>query len=522
MYTMFIKNKFRKFSFRCFAGALGACLLFPSLPVQATEKEELIAHNRALPIESNGWSNWPAGPVVNAESAILMDADTGVILYSKNIHKQQYPASTTKILTTLIAIENSSLDELVEFSYKATHDIDPGSNHIGLDAGEKLSMEDSLKAILVRSANEVSFGVAEHIAKDQWESFAPIMNERAKELGCLNSHFVNPNGLPNEEHVSTAYDLAMIGRAFFANEILCQMTKLKQIHFYPSEGQPDEIWENNQMALIPGREYAYEGLVGCKTGYTNVARSCLVSCAEKNGLKLICVVLKDESPYQYEDTIALFEYGFQNFEKKNVSQNETRYNITSADSLYSDRHIFGTSDPLLALNKDDYLVLPKNTSFDEVTSTIDYTTVSETRAAKITYTFHDAYVGSAYVDFTLKNHPEYTFETPAGEEISEPTATSLPSQTKTPSEKEPSFIFINWEKVFIFVAILIGLLVILAFVLLFIRNYQINLPRKFQQARKRKYYRNRNNRPSPGPDFREKRKQQIAAARRRQRRTRRH
>ena len=114
-----------------------------------------------------------------------MDADTGAILYAKNIHQQEYPASTTKILTTLIASERCSMDEIVDFSYDAVHDIDPGSNHIAIDPGEQLTMEECLNAILIRSANEVSFAVAEHISGTTWQDFAPIMNERAKNWGVL-------------------------------------------------------------------------------------------------------------------------------------------------------------------------------------------------------------------------------------------------------------------------------------------------------------------------------------------------
>lgn len=106
------------------------------------------------------------------------------------------------------------MDEIVDFSYDAVHDIDPGSNHIAIEPGEQLTMEECLNAILIRSANEVSFAVAEHISGTTWQDFAPIMNERSKELGCVDSNFVNPNGLPNEDHYTSAYDLAMIGRAF--------------------------------------------------------------------------------------------------------------------------------------------------------------------------------------------------------------------------------------------------------------------------------------------------------------------
>ena len=425
---------FRK-AVRNLAGVLGLSLLISSVPVHATELENITLTDRSLNVASAEWENWPTAPDISSDSAILMDAESGVILYSKNIHKQQYPASTTKILTTLIAIESCQMDEMVTFSYKATHDIDPGSNHVGIDANEQLSIEDCLKAILIRSANEVSFGVAEHIAKDTWEHFAPIMNERAKELGALNSNFVNPNGLPNEEHVTTAYDLAMIGRAFFDNEILCKMTLTKQLHLYPTETQPDEIWENNHMSLIPGKEYAYDGLVGCKTGYTNAARSCLVSCAERNGMKLICVVLRADAPAQYEDTIALLDYGFGNFEKRNVSQNETRYNIDTDNFFYNDNDIFGSSQALLATNKDDYIILPKTAAFTDADSVITYETNSETEAAHITYTYHDIYVGSASIDFALSDKADYQFEHSDGEDITSPIDTETSPQQSTAAEE---------------------------------------------------------------------------------------
>ncbi len=526
---------FRKYllktSLRGLAATLAFSLTIGVLPVQASEKEDLILANQAVLVESNQWTDWPTGPIVSAESAILMEAETGIILYEKNIHKQQYPASTTKILTTLIAMENCALDEMVTFSYKATHDIDPGSNHVGIDADEQLPMEDCLKAILIRSANEVSFGVAEHIAGGSWETFAPIMNERAKELGCLHSNFVNPNGLPHEEHVTTAYDLAMIGRAFFANDLLCKMTLTKQLHLYPTEHQPDEIWENNSMALLPGKEYAYDYIVGCKTGYTNAARSCLVSCAEKDGLKLICVVLRDEAPLQYEDTIALFEYGFGNFEKRNVSQNETRYNIDTNNFFYNDNDIFGSSQALLNLNKDDYIILPKNSTFEEVESTISYDTTSETEAAHITYTYHGKYIGEASIDFALGNKADYQFELSNGEDItSSAEANSSASDNRTSadkdktsqadSEEEPSFFFINWRKILIVAGILAGLVLIGAVILSILNNYQINPKgsnRRLDSGRRRN---RRYGKQYISTDLQKKRKQQITEARRRQRRTR--
>lgn len=511
---------------------LGLSVLGSSFTSHAsTIKEDSIAVNQAIAVESNARTDWPQGPIVSASSAILMEAETGVILYEKNIHAQEYPASTTKILTTLIAAETCAMDEMVEFSYKATHDIDPGSNHIGMDAGEQLPMEDCLKAILIRSANEVSFAVAEHIAKDSWEAFAPIMNERAKELGCLNSNFVNPNGLPNEEHVSTAYDLAMIGRAFFDNELLCKMTMTKQLHLYPTEVQPDEIWENNQMSLIPGKDYAYEYLVGCKTGYTNAARSCLVSCAEKDGLKLICVVLKDESPYQYEDTIALFEYGFSNFEKRNVSENETKYDWGNNTLSYSDEDIFGSSQPILSMNREDYVVLPKTADFSSMKATVSYETSSEEEAALIAYTYHDVFVGSASIDFALGKQADYTFEISTGEDITSAETAGTPANTeetkntasdqKEAKDETPSFFFVNIKKIMIIAGCILGVLILGLIIMTFLKNYQINIPSRNRRISNRRNRRRLLYKEDLSVDLQKKRKQQIAEAKRRQRRARR-
>ncbi len=511
---------------------LGLSVLSSSFISHAsTIKEDSIAVNQAIAVESNARTDWPQGPIVSASSAILMEAETGVILYEKNIHAQEYPASTTKILTTLIAAETCAMDEMVTFSYKATHDIDPGSNHIGMDANEQLPMEDCLKAILIRSANEVSFAVAEHIAKDSWEAFAPIMNERATELGCLNSNFVNPNGLPNEEHVSTAYDLAMIGRAFFDNELLCKMTTTKQLHLYPTEVQPDEIWENNQMALLPGKDYAYEYLVGCKTGYTNAARSCLVSCAEKDGLKLICVVLRDEAPYQYEDTIALFEYGFSNFEKRNVSENETKYDLGNNTLSYSDEDIFGSSQPILAMNQEDYVVLPKTADFNNMKATVSYETSSDEEAAVITYTYHDVFVGSASIDFALGKQADYTFEISTGEDITSAETAGTPANTEKnqniasnqeeTKDETPSFFFVNIKQILIVAGCIVGVLILGLIIMTFLKNYQINIP-----SRNRRISNGRNRRrllykEDLSVDLQKKRRQQIAEAKRRQRRARR-
>ena len=444
------------------------CLFLPhSLTVFAEPSEAELRREaqRAMEIQSNQVDNWPIGPVVSAESAILMEAETGTILYAKNIHQRQYPASTTKILTSLIAIEQCSMDELVTFSHEAVFDTPRDSNNIAIDEGEALTMDQCLNAILIRSANEVAFAVAEHIAGESWHNFAEIMNEKAKELGCLNSHFVNPNGLPDENHYTTAYDLAMIGRAFFANEILCQITMTRRLEIQPSDTQPDLILENNTMQLIPGGAYAYDYLVGCKTGYTNAARSCLVSCAERDGMKLICVVLHDESPDQYEDTRALFDYGFSNFEKVNVAQTETKYDIDNTGMFYGSNDIFGSSVPILSLNRDDYIILPRTVSFQDIESTISFDTSGTNQAAVIIYTYHGVNIGSVRLNFTAGQAQTQMFDIA---QESDGSGADMEEVSDTP------VIYINVIRVLMGMAIAAAIAFAIALIRLLLKNYQFS------------------------------------------------
>ncbi len=467
-----------------------------------TDKEQAIAANRALPIESNNISNWPVGPVVSAESAILMDLDTGVILYEKNIHARQYPASTTKILTTLIAAEECSLNETVTFSHDAVFGIPAGSNHVAMNVGDTLSMEKCLQAILIRSANEVSYAVAEHIGTT-WEGFAEKMNTRARELGCVDSNFVNPNGLPDDNHYTSAYDLAMIGRAFFDNDMLCQITQMPLLYI---EKEGEDLVDANQMELLPGKKYAYSGIVGCKTGYTEASRSCLVSCAERNGMKLICVVLKDEAPYQYEDTVALFNYGFTNFEKINISQKETKYNIEGA-GFYSNNDIFGSSKPILSLNQSDYIILPKTINFEDTTSEITYNTQKAGQVALINYSYGNIPLGSASVDLATDKKESYTFDPEVEEEEEE-------------KSKLPSVIFINVLKIFLWI-VGIGSSVLLAlFIYKSVKSYNAKHPnsRRNWKKNRRKQHSYNQSRNSSQPEHR---KQAIRQAKRRQRQNRR-
>ncbi len=475
----------RKSLFRpVLAGFLAICLLLSRpLVVQADEKEERIAAHQAMAVQSNEIAGWPTGPVVSAESAILIEAETGTILYAKNIHKQQFPASTTKILTALLAYENSSLDEVVTFSHDDVFGIPRNSNHIAMDVGDSLSMEVCLNALLIRSANEVAYAIAAHVG-GSWDGFVEMMNAKAKELGAVDSHFANPNGLPNEEHVTSAYDLAMIGRAFFANEYLTKITMTPKLVVPKEKG---DLVEWNKMGLIPTGSYAYEYLAGCKTGYTDSARSTLVSCAEKNGMRLICVVLNDENPEHNLDTIALFEYGFNNFKKVNVSQTETKYDIDNIGMFYSNDGIFGESKPLLSLNRNDCIIQPASVPFEELTSSISYGSTVPGQAALITYSYHGVNLGTVSLDINASDEPGYSFESeenPSGanttsetknsenkDSTKENTAKTAESSKK---EKGPLTISINPKIIWRILGALAVLAVILGIIWFVRKNFQIS------------------------------------------------
>ncbi len=455
--------------------------LLPVSTARANEIEERIAYNQSIPVETNEIENWPGGPTVSAESAILIEAGTGAILYAKNIHAREYPASTTKILTTLIATEVCDLNEMVSFSHSAVFDTPRDSNHIAIDEGEQLTVEECLQAILIRSANECAFALAEHISGSSWQAFGDIMNQRAEELGCVDSHFVNPNGLPDEDHYTSAYDLAQIGRAFFANELLCKISTSTSLHLYPTATQPDEIYEINATQLLAGKTYEYPYLIGCKTGYTAAARSCLVSAAEKNGMTLICVVMKDEAPNQYLDTISLFEYGFSNFQAVNISQTETKYSIGTEGSFYSDIDIFGTSQPILSLNQDDYIVLPLTATFADLTSTISYDTEDERQAAIITYTYQGQYLGDASVDFAT-GAEGYDFDAPVT------SSASLPEKPEEESDTGGRVVFINVLRVLAGLLIILGVLAAISGIIYFRKHVRVgrrNWRREYRKQRRR-------------------------------------
>lgn len=385
---------------------------FPALaaPSEPLSKEQQDAQERLLlPIQTNDLSYWPKGPAVAAQSAILMEADTGTILYGKNIHEQLYPASITKMLTCLIAVEEAALNETVYFSYETIKSVPGDGSNMGMDAGEYLSMEECLYGIMVASANEVANAVAEHIA-GSLDNFAKMMNEKAAALGCQNSHFANANGLFAEDHYTSAYDIALIAKAYFQNDVLRRIGNTPSYHFIPSAGQPDDFYKTNKHKLING-ELSYEGIIGGKTGYIDAARQTLVTGCEQAGMRLICVVMKEEAPAQFEDTMTLFDYGYQNFVKANIADNDTKHLINKSNFSYTGNDIFGDSSPILSIAPDGYVVLPNMSGFDNLTSKINYDAadLQKNEIAEISYYYYDTLIGSGRIVFSSQDTHMYEF-----------------------------------------------------------------------------------------------------------------
>ena len=452
-------------------------LAAPSVSADYNEEAEA---RKSLPVQTNEIANWPTGPDLRAEAAYLLEANTGTVLYAKNMDEKLYPASTTKILTCLIAVENCSMDEVITFSHDAVFSLESGSSNIGIDPGQSMTLRECLYGILVGSANEVANAVAEHIA-GSIDAFADMMNEKAAELGCTNSHFVNPHGLHNENHYTTAHDLALIARAFFQNEQLAKIGNTGNYHFEATKTQPDDFYIRNKHQLISG-EIAYEGIKGGKTGYTEQARQTLVTCAERNDMRLICVILKEESPNQFYDTVKLFDYGFTNFAPVNIAENETKYSIKSSSFFHNSTDILGNSTQLLGLNESSYLILPKTITFDDLDSEVSYDTDNDQEIAIINYSYHGAYLGSATVDL-----------------LSTESYSGAPAKRVffplCPVELLDKTIIINVFYLMIWIIALALLVILISFIHSVFINYNL-----FDDM-KRKHYRRRTRKSNRGPHF---------------------
>lgn len=258
---------------------------------------------------------------LSGESAILMDYETLEILYEKNSHLKLYPASTTKTMTAILAIELGNLNDVITVDEEVIH-LTKGS-HIALDYYEEMTLEDLLHALLIQSANDAALAIGKHISGSV-EGFVQLMNEKAVELGALNTNFVNPNGLHEDEHVSTAYDMALIGKYAMEKELYREIIVKPTYVIGPTNKKTESRTLRSTNLFILGNEnitydgktvpIKMDGVIGGKTGTTPQAQHCLFTVAEKDNRKFITVVLKATGKEVYADTHKLINYGVENFQ----------------------------------------------------------------------------------------------------------------------------------------------------------------------------------------------------------------
>lgn len=340
---------------------------------------------------------WPSDVSIQADAGIVMDSDTGTVLYGKNMDQPYYPASITKILTALIVLERCDLNEMVTFSHDDVYNVEAGSSSAGIDEGDVLTVRDCLYALMLASANESANALACHISGSR-EAFAQLMNEKAQSLGCTGSHFNNPSGLNDENHYTTAHDMALIARAAIQNPEFLTINGTRSYQLAPTKRTPEGGYVANHHKMLNKNEAVYyPGAFAGKTGYTSLAGNTLVTCAKKNDMTLIAVVLNGHQSH-YSDTKALFDFGFRNFQSLRTVDYETRYK-----SLENDMTIAGmtSGDSIsLELDRGGRVVIPKDADFTDTQSSLTYDldgSHPQTAIACIRYTYNDRPVGSVYL-----------------------------------------------------------------------------------------------------------------------------
>lgn len=333
-------------------------------------------------------------------TCLLMESKTGKIIYEKNAYEKTYPASTTKIMTAILALEHCELTDIATASYEAVFTVPVGYTNANIQVGEELTINQLLHVLLIPSANDAANVIAEHIAGSV-ESFSTMMNTKAQEIGCLNTNFVNPNGVHNANHYSTAYDLALMGRYAMQNETFRKIVETT-IYTLPATNKYDKndrVFGTTNTLLKEDTSdkvdnYYYEGTTGIKTGYTNPAKNCIVASAMKDGIEYIVVILgagttENGLSARNLDCITLFNYAFENYTVKTLNEacsNLKTTKVSKASSATKNLNVvvedeisvlikkdfdISTITPTVELNADLSAPIQKNTVIGKITYNID-------------------------------------------------------------------------------------------------------------------------------------------------------
>lgn len=266
-----------------------------------------------------------AEPTINSTAAILVEESTGKILYEKNAYEKMYPASTTKILTAILVLENCNLDDMATVSHNAVYSLPQAYVTANLREGEQISVNDLMYALMLKSANDAAIVLAEHVGGSV-EGFADMMNKKAQEIGCKNTHFVNPNGMHNDEHYTTAYDLYLMANYAMQNETFRKYVTTTT-YTLPTTNKyknTDRICLNTNEFLKKNSKYYNKNVIGIKTGTTTEAKNCLISAIKNEKTTLYSVTLHSETNAdRYTETQALFDYGYDDYDFRNIVEGKT-------------------------------------------------------------------------------------------------------------------------------------------------------------------------------------------------------
>ncbi len=426
-----------------------------------TDQEVLQERARAVEIESNSLPGWPQGPTTDGEAAICMDIDSGAVLYAKNADSSFYPASITKVMTALLALENGNMEtDKVAFSQESIDFLEYGDAHIGMKPGEEISLKDAMYGMMLASANEVSYAIGESIGKKigtGYDDFIGKMNERVAELGGDGTHFENTNGLHSETHYVTARTMALIAAEAYKYDLFREIIKTPQYAIPPTNLETEErIFQQNHKMIYENGQYYYEYCTGGKTGYTDQAKTTLVTYCEKDGLRLVCINLKTHGgANSYADAQNICEYVFTNFKKAAVSGLEKSTDIAKVAS-------------------ESYVVLPTSVPFEKLEMT--FTQLEKGKPETVlSYFYNGNPVGTAKA--TLSE--SYLMQQNGDKKQDE---TSKEKETKEPPASKEKMPLWKWV-ILILGAIAVAFVV---FMIVMIRYAQMKKRRAIEQRRRRR------------------------------------
>lgn len=397
-----------------------------------------------MPITAFARPDWPSDTGIESEAGIVMDVDSGTVLFGQNIHVEKAPASITKILTALVVIENSDLDDMVTFSHDAVYNVEDGSgNKNSIEEGDTLSVRDCLYLLLMRSSNQAANALAEHVGGSR-DGFVQMMNDKTAELGCENSHFANPSGLNDDTQLTSVYDMALIASAAYSNETLLAISEDKSYKLPATKNNPDGVTITPEHKLLittdPDSDNYYPYAVAGKTGYTSIAGQTLVTYAIKDDRRQIAVTMKSTQSTHYRDTIALLDFGFLRFKNVNISENETSY--TTGDQpveLGSDR--YEPSD--LSMDTSAVITIPKDALFTDAEKSVSTELLQDApkgAVALLTYKYNDRKVGQVYLVSASKAEEAANAETAGSDGNTDGNSGELNTdKNKDSQQSKPSF-----------------------------------------------------------------------------------